>query len=122
MKIEQDARIATQIAKALQGHDGPVHIEVNLNANGNQEANIGSHFPKVGGEDFLLVRLIDSLPEPRLRNLIQRIYNIAFERFESTTEAAKWLGVSYAAFWERNLVKGPRKKLPRLIETVKGTE
>lgn len=76
MKIEQDAGIAAQIAKAVQGHDGPLSITVNQYANGNAEANA---IPVMNDE--ALLAYIGTFPEPRLRNFIEHVYYLAYKKF-----------------------------------------
>jgi len=94
-KIEQNPVIALQIAKAIQGYTGNAPINITLNMNATQ---IGSDTsdPEVFGkhENLDLMALLETFPQPRLRNLIEHIYFLTFKTFGTKRQASDWLGVS----------------------------
>ena len=46
----------------------------------------------------MLHNYIDSLPQPRLKNLMDIIYNLAFESRTTRVDAAAWLGITRRQF------------------------
>ena len=46
-----------------------------------------------------LKMIIEHIPSPRKTNLIRMIYEIAYKKFDTTTEMAKWLGVERSALY-----------------------
>lgn len=114
MKIEQDSLIAIQMAKALQGHEGPLTINVKFEANNNTEVGVNKEivdvYPKVTAlpmEDEALLALIETFPPPRLKNFIKHIAEIAKAKFGGDeVQACLWLGCDW------NTVKKAHKRGP----------
>ncbi len=110
MKLIQEPKIATQIIKALDGHEGNITINFNMNATQvglDQEQQEATYTPQP--EELDLLALIDNYPPPRLRNFINHIYFLADEKFNGKKkEAGKWLGVSertlYRLKWVERLL------------------
>ena len=92
-KIEQSPIIAAQIAKAIQGYEGAAPINITLNMNATQ---IGSDAEQVGDPKSLdLLALIETFPQPRMRNFINYIYYEAMRKFSGNkTASARWLGTT----------------------------
>ena len=58
--------------------------------------------------DFDLEAFLESLPEPRLRNLIEAAEKMAMKKFSTTIAASSWLGVSRRTLDRFHVSKGPR--------------
>ena len=105
-KLVMEPKIALQIAKALQGHEGNVTINLNMNAtqtqySGESRAEIDGYVVKP--EDLDLLALIDGFPQPRLKNLIAHIHHLALTKMgKSRAASAKWLGVNYRTVYRRS--------------------
>jgi len=87
--ITQDPKIAVIIAKALKDHDGPVTINLNMNASINTSG-ITSQI-----DDESLIAFIESFPEPRLRNFMSHVFGLIQKKFPVKMEGARWLGADH---------------------------
>ena len=87
IKIIQDPKILQQILSNTAGNKNNVNIfligQITNNGN-NQGAEIIFDFEK----------FLESLPQPRLKSLINRAVEIASKKFHHDEEAGNWLGGS----------------------------
>lgn len=106
-RLIMEPKIAVQIAKALQGHEGNVTINLNMNATQTQyggESKVEDCY-MAKPEDLDLLALMESLPQPRLKNFISHIYHLAFVKFgKNRSQASQWLGVNYRTAYRRSVL------------------
>ena len=104
-KLIMEPKIALQIAKALQGHEGNVTINLNMNATQTQySANVKEDYV-AKPEELDLLALMEGLPQPRLKNFISHIYHLAFVKFgKNRSQASQWLGVNYRTAYRRSVL------------------
>lgn len=101
-----EPKIAVQIAKVLQGHEGPLTFNLNMNAVMNSLEGQELYIPKP--EEIDLLALIESFPQPRMRNFINHIYYLATKKFNGKKiPASEWLGVSYRTLWRSDVKEEP---------------
>lgn len=120
IKIIQDVKLAQSIAKeAISKHsDGSLNINIinvqssNVNrlTKDQQEGDVEgtTSIPMVEGKKLVALpdclgsndelyhsveRVIEYLPSPKKENLIKIMYEIAYDKFDTTTGMARWLGV-----------------------------
>ncbi len=127
-KIIQAPQISVAALKAIaEGHDGPLTINIHV---GGMNASINGEASKkeievlprtLPTDDEALLAYIETLPEPRLRNFIDHIYQIAVQKFQSKTKVAEWLGVSYRTAFNRLPMNHPMENQEKemLIEALK---
>lgn len=114
-RLIMEPKIAVQIAKALQGHEGNVTINLNMNATQTQ---YGSNSEPENAyvrrpEDFDLLAFIDGFPQPRMRNLIDHIYYLVSEKY-GKQYGARWLGIA-----SRTLYRIDAPKIPENIKALR---
>jgi hypothetical protein len=100
-KIEQISKI--YVSKSiLQGNNGgPISFNINMNQSGNAINSQALEVPEemTTSNDFELLTYIESLPQPRMRNLIKKIYKLTMMKFSLGSQchynmAAEWLGIN----------------------------
>ena len=86
MKVSQNVHIDQKTLAAIQGEGQKVQIIVQQN---NYTAS-----DKVSPDKQAFMDFIDSLPEPRINNMILQAMVLAYRLCGGKQEAANWLGVS----------------------------
>ena len=81
----QDTKILQQIVSLLKNTDNPT---LNVVSIGQILEN-----PSIDSKK-LLWGYIESLPQPRLSNLVKKVFELALEGHETKVKAAAWLGVT----------------------------
>ena len=109
MKIEQSPKIAAQIIKALGDTQGHVTFNLNMNANGNVEMASENH-----DRDAFLISVLESFPQPRVRNFVDYIYSLVEQKFGDRNYAAKWLGIATRTLIRKNGPIGRMENPPAL--------
>lgn len=109
---------ATAIKKITDSHEGPVTINFNSHHvaiqgvpdMGRPGSSWGRFDPAaipadMSMDDLSLIAFMQKLPEPRIKYLVNYVYDLAFNHFgRSRYAAAEWLGCSY-----RTLYRNPRR-------------
>lgn len=139
VKVVQDAKIAQAIAKeAIQSRASKEGLNINIvnvqisSVNGPR----GTERQEITGleEDFTvpvqlpeklkeneglhqsLKAVMEYLPRPRKHNLINMMYQVAYENFDTTIEMAKWLGVERSSLyhWFKKMKRPPPEVARRM--------
>lgn len=125
MKVTQDSNVSVAAIKQLAQNSDNIHIHIHQNA-----VQISNHSgPNVKAPEWVdvpvmdeqaLFSLIQSLPEPRLDNLVSLAYMVALKTFGGNkTHAAKWLGVSARNYHNRkSMYDGRLEKQKLLVEKI----
>ena len=109
MRVTQDSNVSIAALKALaQGQDN-VHIHIHQNAvqvnNGSRQSIPEWMEDTPPMDEQGLFSFIQTLPEPRLDNLISLVYITTLRIFGGNkTRAARWLGVSHRNYYNRKSV------------------
>jgi len=97
-RIIMEPKIGIGILKSLQGHEG--NLTVNLNMNASIGGNGDGQIKLMEYEE--LVALLESMEQPRLENFVHLLYDLAIAKCKgSRYGAAKWLGVSWPTLYRR---------------------
>lgn len=104
--IEQSPKIL--ISKSLlNAQEGLVTINIVMNQTGNtiNSRTLEKSEEKPAQKDFELFAYLESLPQPRIRNFINKIYDLVMREYPEKTTAAEWLGINsrtlYRYEWDK---------------------
>ena len=107
IKIIQDTRILQNIIGRFPDHGNQINVFyiTSVGENGKQAVQTEQFTELRPAFDF--ESFLESLPQPRLKNLIKRAVSVAMTKFNSDAEAGKWLGGSRTIIGHRrrNLLK-----------------
>lgn len=109
LKMVQDTKILQQImGQLMKNGNHPTINVINIGQVNSLEDPKENH----NDEDFDLIRFINSLSEPRLDNLTEKIIRLALSIYPDQASAGKWLGVSPRVICYQNklLVKKDQNK------------
>lgn len=97
--IIQDMKIFQQLISSLPQTGNQFFFIMAQNVNGESR----------GKGEFDLLEYIESLPQPRLKSLNDRVAHLALERFQTSEVAGRWLGGSRRII-EYRLKKGEQEE------------
>lgn len=98
-KIIQDTRVIQQVVSKFPPQGNQINIIVIGQLNeGKEQIEISGLREAIG--EFDLLTLIESLPPPRIQNLMALAIKLAIEKFSTKNEAVKFLGISFGSLYK----------------------
>ncbi len=98
--IEQSSVISVSALKKLVSAADGSPVTINVNMSSLQVSGESSNMEGLPVDDPGLLMYIEKLPPPRMRSLIERVYQLSMIRNRNNkSKAAEWLGVSKRSFY-----------------------